>query len=356
LTDDGELLAYVNFFRHRSTTDALRNVLLNFYSSAEIAESKKVLLATFSSRLPTDCPLRAKRVKSAVRQAHEVEVDDILGIFNILDDMTALDGIVFTAAAIDRLPGVYSPEAINMCSLIDRQNHTEAMIANLTASIASTTTAAGSDGVSCLNGITEAIGKMDDKLQKVSQGLQGQIDLLTATCGKLVESLQSAAVHSEETKKSRDEADRAMNIVISGIKENRDTSLWRDEAALALRAAAGKDVEIVDAFRLGRFLAGKTRPVLVKLRSIWDRRLVLSGRRKLAESADFRRRVYISPDESLEARRRSTLQRLVRKAEGDHKKFDVHDGILTINDVTVFSMKDGFLQSNVRSASTSSDA
>ena len=111
-----------------------------------------------------------------------------------------------------------------------------------------------------------------------------------------------------------------------------------------LQLTAGKDVEIVDAFRLGRYTAGKTRPVLVKLRSIWDRRLVLSGRRKLAESDDFRRRVYVYPDEPLETRRRMTLKRLVRKAEADHKKTEVQDGILTIDDVAVFSIKDGFLQ------------
>jgi hypothetical protein len=93
--------------------------------------------------------------------------------------------------------------------------------------------------------------------------------------------MQSAAVQSEESKKNRDDSDRAMNIVISGIRENRDNSLWRGEAAMALHAAVGKDVEIVDAFRLGRFTDGKTIHVLVKLRSVWDRRLVLSGRRKL---------------------------------------------------------------------------
>jgi hypothetical protein len=39
-----------------------------------------------------------------------------------------------------------------------------------------------------------------------------------------------------------------------------------------------------------------------------------------------------------------TLQRLVRKAEADHKKTEVQDGILTIDEVAVFSIKDGFLQ------------
>ena len=259
----GELLAYVNFFRQRSKVDALRKVILSFYSTAEIAESKKILLDMFSSKLPTDCTVKAKRVKSAGRQVHEAEVEDILAIFNILDDLSALDGMVFNVVAIDRLPGVYSPEDISLCSIADRQNRMEAAVASLAADI--TTTAAANDGASALNGVVEAVDKLDDKLQKDFLGLQNQIDLLTATCGKMVESMQSTVVHNEESKKSKVDSDRAMNIVCSGIRENRDNLMWRDEVATVLQLTAGKDVEIVDAFRLGRYTAGKTRPVLVKL-------------------------------------------------------------------------------------------
>jgi hypothetical protein len=188
-------------------------VILNFYSSAEIAESKKTLLATFSSKLPTDCTVKAKRVKSADRQIHEAEVDDILAIFNILDDSSALEGMVFNVVTIDRLPGVYSPEDIDLWSIDDRQNRTEAAVASLAAAI--TTTAAVNDGASALNGVMEAFGKLDDKLQKDFLGLQNQIDLLTATYAKLVESMQSTAVHNEELKKCKEDADRAMNIVLA---------------------------------------------------------------------------------------------------------------------------------------------
>jgi hypothetical protein len=88
---------------------------------------------------------------------------------------------------------------------------------------------------------------------------------------------------------------RSMNIVVSGISDNRDGSVWHDEGARALRIAAGKDAEIVDAFRLGRFNSSKTQP----FRSAWDRRLTLAGKRKMAEAEEFRRRVYASPDDSV---------------------------------------------------------
>jgi hypothetical protein len=100
---------------------------------------------------------------------------------------------------------------------------------------------------------------LDDKLQKDCLGLQNQIDLLTATCGKMVESMQSTVVHNEESKIGKVDSDRAMNIVCSGIRENRDNGKWRDEVATVLQLTAGK------AARMSRLL---TRSVLVVTRLV----------------------------------------------------------------------------------------
>ena len=78
------------------------------------------------------------------------------------------------------------------------------------------------------------------------------------------------------------------------------------------------------------------------------------GRRQLFESNEFRRRVHISPDESPEVRRRSTLQRLAKMAERDNKKVDTGDGILKIDDVIVYTLKDGLVISVNCSSSSSS--
>jgi len=69
---------------------------------------------------------------------------------------------------------------------------------------------------------------------------------------------------------------------------------------------------ITDAFRLGRFTAGRIRPILVKLNSVWDRRAVIGGSYKLA-SVGFES-IYISPDESLDTRRRRIMDRLTKKS------------------------------------------
>jgi hypothetical protein len=349
ITISSELLSYVNFFRDRSTTDALKEVICTFYSATEIAESKKSLLL---SKLPNDCPLKRRRVNSSVRQAYEPEVDDIVGMFNTLDSQELLDDIVFVARAIDRLPGVYSPEEVKLCSIVDRQNHTEASIISLSASLEKISVS-GTDGTAVLGKVSTAIDQSNEKMHIVTQSMQNQIDQLTLTCGKLVEAVQSSANKNLPVKSSSDDPDRSVNIIVTGIKENRDNAAWRNIVAKVLLAATGKEVEIVDAFRIGRFNTGKTRPILVKLRSVWDRRLVLSGRRKLNDIEELKRCVYISPDEPLDVRRRATMQRLLKKAERDDKKVDLTNGVLKINDVIVYTIEDGYIHSGSDGASAS---
>jgi hypothetical protein len=84
-------------------------------------------------------------------------------------------------------------------------------------------------GATVLNGVTELISGMDDNMHTVNRGLQTQIDNLTITCNTLVESLHQLSTNQRRS--NNETHDRSMNIVVSGISENRDGSVWCDEAA-----------------------------------------------------------------------------------------------------------------------------
>jgi hypothetical protein len=62
-----------------------------------------------------------------------------------------------------------------------------------------------------------------------------------------------------------------LNIVIFGMKEDHDIAIWHSSVKDILRFVTGHDVDVVDMFRLGRFVSGsdgaqrKPRPILVKL-------------------------------------------------------------------------------------------
>jgi hypothetical protein len=56
--------------------------------------------------------------------------------------------------------------------------------------------------------------------------------------------------------------------------------------------------------RVGRFVDGKTRPIVVNLRAAWDRRIILAECGKLKH---FEERVFSAPDESTEERHKKRL-------------------------------------------------
>jgi len=106
--------------------------------------------------------------------------------------------------------------------------------------------------------------------------------------------IQSSSTSTAPTRTRRtgsiacnDTVDRSRNVVIFGVEESQVVSSWRDAVVNTLHLAAGRDVMITDAFRLGCFTAGRIRPILVKLNSTWDRSAVIGGSYKLASVVGF---------------------------------------------------------------------
>jgi hypothetical protein len=86
-------------------------------------------------------------------------------------------------------------------------------------------------------------------------------------------------------------------------------------------------------------------PVLVKLGSVWNRRLVMAGVRKLRNVTELQR-VFITADEPLEVRRQNTLDRLKYRAQREHKQVSIsNDGVLSIDGVETFCIQRGFIGS-----------
>ena len=187
---------------------------------------------------------------------------------------------------------------------------------------------------------------ISDHLKPVTDMIQIQLDQFMLMCNKLNETLKAQAntpsmSNSGQTKSSL--IDRSMNVVLTGVAESRNATIRRDVAAQALKHAAGVQIDIIDAFRLGRFTEDKTRPVLVKLNSVWNRRVVVAGARKLRDITTFNR-VFITADEPLDVRRRNTLDRLKLRAQRDGKSVSISsDGVLSIDGVDTFSLQGGFV-------------
>ena len=81
-------------------------------------------------------------------------------------------------------------------------------------------------------------------------------------------------------------------------------------------------------------MAGKVRPIDVKLQSSRDRRLILINCKKLK---NYPIKIFVAADEALETRRLRTLQRMKSRAKHDGKLVEVVDGVWLLM-VIVFSL------------------
>jgi len=131
---------------------------------------------------------------------------------------------------------------------------------------------------------------------------------------------------------------RALNLVMFGVPEDRVATVWRKTVDDALRFVHGTEVDVTDLYCV---VQSKTRPVVVKLRSSWDKRIILMNCKKLK---DFAIRIFITADESIQVRREKALERWRSRAEKDGKSVEVRDvGILSVDGIQVFSLSDGKL-------------
>ena len=343
-----ELLCYVWFYRDKSNADALRRVVLSSFLPTNITEAKKILVEKYRAQLGS-CPLLAERRDSSVRAAHEAEIDDILGLFDLLDNQNVIN-VKFVAANLEVLPK-FGPEEINVAAIVDRQVRVEATVDSLSAAVQLISANQPTADLSIpMTSMQNTIDDMQHKLEVFAQTVDSRLNHLNAACTTLAESTQNATrcacqPHSAGSSTQVDRNDRNENIIIFGVTEDRDANQWRGRVIDVLQYVADHAVDTVDMYRLGRYTGSKTRPVLVKLRTVWDKRLLLNRCRKLKDYTQ--RGIYIAPDEPLDVRRKQTFDRLQQRAEREGKLVNVSNGVLHVDGRAVFSLADGFIKSTV---------
>lgn len=290
-----ELLSYVHFYRDRSSMEALHKAVTGFYHPTEITEAKRRLTSEFSTQL-VDCPHIVARRQTSTRSLNDVETEDIIRIFEFLDDRSMLANFLFAAVTLDRLPK-YAPEEVNICSVAEKQARIDSNVAVLTERLNEMSAAALSEPTAAAtSAANETLVKIVQQLSSFGTKFQDQLDTMTNACTKLTESYPLSAQSSHQVgnvpASPSASVDRSTNVVITGVTESRNPAEWRDVVSRALTAAAGDVIQIKDAFRLGRFADGRKRPILVKLNTVWDRRLVLNGARKVERHCGILTCVY----------------------------------------------------------------
>jgi hypothetical protein len=245
-------------------------------------------------------------------------------MLELLDNLNVLTLVQFAAASIDRLPR-YGPNEINVCSVADKQAQVDQEITEIKGRFHDETSKCNNQVAQLAAACDKANETLVTQLAAMTDNFNGRMQQLEVICSNIHSSILSAnnsatATQSGAASTSSAE-DRAKNIIVFGLAEDRNRTGWYSTIKEALQHVAGRTVDVADAFRIGKYNANqlRPRPVIVKLRSGWDRRLVLSSARKLAEKAEFRR-IGFAPDEPAEIRRQKTMKRLLLKATKDGKQ------------------------------------
>jgi hypothetical protein len=169
-----------------------------------------------------------------------------------------------------------------------------------------------------------------------------RIDQLSSVCAKFGES--TSVTMSSNKMPNISATDRSLNILLFGIEENRNATEWHQKVSDVMKFVAGKDVDYIDLFRLARFDPNKVRPILVKLRSSWDKRLLLSSSYKLKQYAI---RVLLVADEPIDVQRKNTMNRLKARAEREGKQVLVLNGVLIVDNITIFALEKGYIRASL---------
>jgi hypothetical protein len=95
-----ELLTYIAYYRDRCTSADLHKLIVHFYSPSEIRHRKATFMSEFEVYL-SDCQYTTARRQTTTRPAHYAEIEDILGMLELLDNLNVLGLIQVAAVSID---------------------------------------------------------------------------------------------------------------------------------------------------------------------------------------------------------------------------------------------------------------
>jgi hypothetical protein len=214
---------------------------------------------------------------------------------DIADPMNALADYVFVASNLQSMPK-YGPEEINLAVVVDRQVKMDVAIANISTSVEQLTRSSpAADSSSVQHSIQSVANDMQQQLGAFNVAIGARLDQLSAVCTRLAENAvtRNVVYTSPRVERQSPIIDRSMNVMVFGVAENRDVRVWRHTVDRALSFVAGCAVDVKDMLRVGRYAEGKTRPIIVKLRTTWDRRIILAECGKLK---NFEERVFFSAD------------------------------------------------------------
>ena len=285
------VLSFIKAYRLKGDNDSLRLVVTERFSPKEVETSKRRLWDHCSSVLEANGLVFHARRDSDRRSQILANLDDIIQFFNILDSVGRIPPLYCEASDLLRLPPLsLDPVAEQVSCNSQSLKH----LAGL---------------VECLDNRLSSF--LDSNTTLSGTRVQQSYSAVAASSVSLPEVSSPALLSTQKSVTSRPPIsdNRESNLILFGVPEEGSIVEAKRTVDEVFEFLSGKQVQIKDIFRLGRFKrsqssSSRPRPLLIKLCTAWDRKLILLRKTKLRE---FRiKRLFlredVAPDHKLRQR------------------------------------------------------
>ena len=257
------VLSFIKAYRLKGDSTSLKRLVEDRFSSDSITEAKIQLWDVCKQKLDDSALHFQNRRDSDKRSQLTANLEDILQAFEVLDSSDSIPNIYCEASDLLRI------------SSLSLDPVSEQVQAN----------------TSSLQSLVSTVERLEKKLSSLL--VSGEANKTCASYSAVASSVSvpppitvaskanfAPLHHVASPRKSTVIECRESNLILFGLPENRnivDSKAIVDEM---LEFLSGNSIQIKDMFRLGRFKqpvdsSSRPRPVLIKLFSAWDRKLIL---------------------------------------------------------------------------------
>ena len=292
--EDPVLACVVSLHDRLPICDVKKLIVDNFAAAAKSAKkllwaSRQVLLHQKKKKLIDRRP--------AQRAVEDAEFEDLVDFVNCLDECEQLPSVSVPAKDLVLLPA----------AVVKQVPHSECSAEDI-------------DGV--LSTHCERIGGIQNKIDCLERELKSSLCTLQEGVNQVSAHLppglfwQSSGNRRQSNSvlvpRQADKAgfggdiDCSFNVVVFGVPGSRDLMGTEALVSRAFELAVGRRVKIADCKRIRRFSSDsiRSRPLLVRLASVWDRKLLLSCKYKLKGFAEAK--LFVREDRPPNACKTST--------------------------------------------------
>ena len=271
------VLAFIKAFQLRGDTDSLRRVLKDRFSGAHVESAKRLLWDSCSQALDELNLTFHVRRDSENRSQLSANIDDIIATFKALDSKDLIPPMFCEASDLFRLP------PLSLDPVAEQVNLNSQSLNEFTASV--------KDLESILSLLVSSVSSV-----KASVDIESPMVTTDSYAARTSSFIPSASRGTKPTAKSfRSSAsvidDRNLNLILFGLPESRSILDLKKVVDEIFEFLAERPVQIKDVFRLRKHNPSSSgtrpRPVLIKLSSTWDRKVLLLQKRNLQH---FRRK------------------------------------------------------------------